>query len=115
MTLINAIGAQAGQQIDLILPDNSVITGFKMQYMDNNQGWFFSLTYKTFVINNMRVVVSPNILRAFRNVIPFGLALDTTDGYENLFINDFSNGRASLYLLDAADVQSVEDIIQNVS
>lgn len=115
MTLINAITQQPGQKIDLILPDNSVVTDFTMQYMDVNQGWFFSLTYGTFVINNMRVTVSPNILRASRRVIPFGLALDTLDGYESLFINDFSNGRASLYLLNPADVQSVEDIIQNVN
>jgi len=74
-----------------------------------------SLVYGTFVLNNYRVVVSPNCLRAFRGVIPFGIACDTTDGYEDLFINDFSNGRASLYLLNSDDVKSVEDIIQNVS
>lgn len=115
MTLINNITEQPSQKVDLILPDNSVIKDFYMQYMDNNQGWFFGLTYGTFVLNGMRAVVSPNILRAFRNVIPFGLGLNTIDGYESLFINDFSNGRASLYLLNANDVQAVEDIIQNVS
>jgi hypothetical protein len=108
MTLIDNITAQPSQKMNLILPDNTIISDFYLTYMDDNQGWFFGLTYGTFVINNMRLVVNPNILRAFNRVIPFSLGVDTTDGYENLFINDFSTRRASLYLLDADDITEVE-------
>ncbi len=108
MTLINNITAQPSQQMNLILPDNTIIKDFYLTYMDNNQGWFFGLTYGNFVINNMRLVVNPNILREFNRVIPFSLGCDTVDGYENLFINDFSNVRASLYLLDQDDIADVE-------
>lgn len=112
MTLIDAVTNQPNQQINLILPDTTIVP-FILQYMDGNQGWFFSMP--SLNINNMALVVSPNCLRDFRRVIDFGLALDTNDGYESVFINDFTNGRASLYLLDAEDVADVEAIIQNVS
>lgn len=115
MTLVNAITQQPNQKINLILSDNSVIQNFIMQYMDGNQGWYFSLVYGTFVINNMRAVVSPNMIRFAKGVVPFGLGIDTTDGYESLFIDDFSKGRASLYLLDETDVNNIEKIILNVS
>lgn len=105
MTLINAITNQPVQSINIILPDTTVVP-FQLQYMDLPQMWFFSLP--TFNINNMALVVNPNILRSFNRVLNFSLGLDTTDGYESLFINDFSNGRASLYLLDADDIAEVE-------
>lgn len=104
MTLIDNITSQPNQLQNLVLPDNTIITNFNMLYMDNNQGWFMSLVYGSFVLNNYRVVVNPNILKAFIGVIPFGIGCDTVDGYEDLFINDFSSGRASLYLLDEDDI-----------
>ncbi len=114
MRLINSITSDAKPKIDLVLPD-STVASLTLKYIDNQQGWYADLTYGTFAYKGFRLTVNPNILRAFRRIIPFGLALTTTDGYEALFINDFSNGRASLYLLDEVDVIEVEDIIQNVS
>ena len=107
MTLIDNITSSPNQQMNLILPDNSVITDFTMTYMDNPQAWFMSMTYGSFVINNFLVSVNPNMLSQFDGVIPFGIGCDTTDGYEPIFINDFSNGRASLYLLDEDDIEEV--------
>jgi hypothetical protein len=79
--------------------------------MRQNQGWYYSIVYGNFVLNNRRVVAGINILRAFRNILPFGFACTTTDKYEPIYIDDFKNGRANFYLLDSTDIVSVENML----
>lgn len=112
MILINELTNQAKQSLNFTLSDGSVIL-FSMNYVDSEQGWFYSVSYlsKGFVIENRRMVMSPNMLRAFREIIPFGFMCATTDGQEPIFQNDFVNGRASFYLLNAADVVLAEEVI----
>ena len=95
------------QSWQIILDDGSAID-FTMWFCDNQKGWFYSLIYGTFSVSNRRLVTSPNMLRQFREVIPFGLAILTTDGQEPVLIDDFANGRASFYVLNADDVAAVE-------
>lgn len=111
MNLITGLTSDANQSQNLILPDGSSAP-FTMTYIDNQQGWFFGISYgSNFSLINRRLVVNPSLLRPWRGIIPFGLALMTTDGYEPIFITDFTSGRASLYLLDADDVQNYENIL----
>ena len=81
---------------------------FTLRYSYNQQGWYYNFTYGSYTVNNRRMVQSANMLRQIRNIIPFGLACLVTDLYEPVFINDFINGRATLYTLNPADVALVE-------
>jgi hypothetical protein len=111
MTLIDSITDQANQTIGLIL-DSGVKITMTLVYKSNQQGWFYSLSQGSVsLFKNRRMVASPNMLRAFRDVLPFGLACATSDGYEPIFADDFSSGRAKLYLLNAADLAIVESTI----
>ena len=84
-----------------------------MEYRDNQRGWFYTLSYpaKGFQTVNRRLVASPNFLRAFRNVLPFGMTCKTTDGAEPILLNDFVSGRVSVYVLNTADVAKAEAAI----
>lgn len=112
MKLINELTNEAKQTLQFILDDGSVIN-FSMQYIDNQQGWFYSFSHSTsgFSVNNRRMVTSPNMIRAFREILPFGFMCFTTDGQEPIFQSDFSSGRAKFYLLNAADVILAEEVI----
>jgi hypothetical protein len=112
MIQVTGLTADAKQSQTLVLPDGS-LAPFYMEYWDNQEGWFFTMSYGTAWsgVMNKRLVVSPNMLRAYRNIIPFGLALTTIDGYEPVFINDFINGRATLYLLDQTDIFYYEGVL----
>lgn len=111
MRQITGLTSDANQSQNIILPDGSNAP-FSMTYFDNQQGWFFNLSYgANFSLVNRRLVVSPNMLRPWRGIIPFGLALMTTDSYEPIFITDFISGRAILYVLDSNDVQHYENIL----
>jgi len=86
----------------------------KLQYSDVNQGWFYSLNYDDLVIiNNARVVTSANMLRNFKNQLPFGLSAITNDGSEPIFVDDFSTGRVSMFLLNESDVAEIEQEFYN--
>ena len=107
MTWINTLTNSANQSMILKLGTGALVN-FSIKYFPNQQGWYYSFNYGSFTINNRRLVVGANLLRAFRNLLPFGFACLTKDGYEPVYQNDFANGRAQFYLLNAADVQSVE-------
>ena len=110
MKIITTLSNDAKQNIKLVLSDNSV-ADLTLEYSDNQKGWFYSITYGTWSSYGRRLVTSPNALRAFRNIVPFGLACYTTDGYEPVDIDDFKNGRVKLYLLTIADVALAESYI----
>jgi hypothetical protein len=117
MTWINTITSDPYQVMTLKL-DNGETIEFTLRYLTNQQGWYYSFTYGAFSINNRALVCSPNLLRAFRHILPFGLACTTEpapDGqmYEPIFKDDFSSKRAKFFLLNANDVADVESVITN--
>ncbi len=111
MQQIKNITADPNQKFKFQLADGTIIF-FELHYVENQKGWFFSLQYKEFALSNRRITCSPNLLRAFRKINPeFGIAVYTTDGnlmYEPIYLDDFSVGRATFFILDAADVLWVE-------
>lgn len=112
MRLITELNADPKQNFKIGLPDGTTVD-FTIRYVANQAGWFYTVIREVgnFQVSNRRLVTSPNMLRAFRNVIPFGFALSTSDGQEPIFKDDFVTGRAKLYLLDSADVAAAEAVI----
>lgn len=108
--------ADPNQNIIIVLDDGTSIN-MTLNYSAGQQGWFYSFNYNNgeYVVNNRRLVTSPNMLSQFSNIIEFGFALTTTDGYEPVFLDDFVSGRASFYILESQDVQIIADTIINVN
>ena len=107
MKQIDSLTNAPRQNWQIVLDDGSLVD-FTMWYCDNQKGWFYSFAYGTFVVSSRRMVTSPNMLRQFREIIPFGLAIYTTDEQEPVTVEDFVNGRAYFYVLNASDVAAVE-------
>ena len=95
------------QSITMILDDNTRVV-FTFTYKPQQMGWFFGFIYGDTNCQNIRLTTSYNILRAYRNWLPFGLRCDTVDDDEPLDQNDFINGYANVYLLTKSDVQAIE-------
>ncbi len=110
MQQVTAITDDPNQTLGIILPDGSTVS-MTLNYIPAQQGWFYSLSYGSFEANLMRIVVSPNMIRRFRNIIPFGLAVTTIDGYEVINQSDWVSGRAQMYALFGTDIQAVETLI----
>ena len=107
MYKINSLGNEPKQQVTLLLEDNSRVV-LNFEYKANQLGWFFSFEYEGIQYNNIRLTTSYNILRAYRNWLPFGLACNTQDGLEPMDLEDFSTNYAQIYLLTKNDITTIE-------
>ena len=63
------------------------------------------------VLNNMRIVNSPNMLHQYRNKIPFGLACFSITQREPNLQDDFSNAASTLYILTEAECQAFTEYL----
>ena len=80
-------------------------------YMGSTQRWIFNFTHPDFPdgsINGQMLCVHPNILRQFKNFLSFGMSCVSNDGTDPVNIEDFANGKITLYILNATEVQTVE-------
>lgn len=87
--------------------DGGDIVELAFYYKENQQGWFFDITYGDFICKTTKLTNCPNIIRQFQEVLPFGLGCSVNDGLEPYFLDDFETGRVEVFLLDSADVQYV--------
>lgn len=107
MYKFTSLGNEPRQQVTMILDDNSRVV-FTFEYRANQLGWFFGYQYEDYTQENIRLVTSYNMLRAYNARLPFGLRCDTVDGEEPMDIEDLTNGYATLYLLTRADCRAIE-------
>ncbi len=79
-----------------------------LTYRPTVQRWVVNISDGTFEVDGINLCVSPNIMRPWKNVVPFGIMCLSIDGLDPFFIDDFSSGRVTMYLLSAADVAAFE-------
>jgi hypothetical protein len=112
MNTIDGITDAPKQTTALTLDDGTKVT-LSIEFRPNQRGWFFDVEREDFIVRGLRLVASPNILRKWRKLVPFGLGVITARGQEPTGQNDFVNGKITLLLLSAADVLEVENFFVN--
>ena len=110
MQQITSITSDSKQRMTLVLENNESVD-FLLYYLPRQQSWFYNFTYNNLTCNSSRVVLSPNALRQFKNIIPFGIAFTANSYVEPFNITDFSSGRVNMYVLNKEEVQFVESEI----
>lgn len=104
MLKIDQVTSDAAQKQKIVLPDGTAFT-FTIRFIPMQYGWFITnLTYGDFILNGLRITVSPNMLHQFKNQIPFGLACFSKQLREPSLQQDFSSGNASLFVLTSDEV-----------
>jgi len=98
----------AARQKCNLIGDNGEVVTLELYFLSTQNGWAYNLSYNDFVLNGALLTVSPNCLRSWQNLLPFGLMCNSIDGYEPQFINDFVDGRITLYLLNRVEVLQIE-------
>jgi hypothetical protein len=102
MRQITALGNDVKQKFRMLFFTNETIEFF-FEYRNTQSGWYWGFTFRGRTIINMRLVLGANIIREFRNTLPFGIACTATDNEPPLDVNDFLNGRVSIYLIEGKD------------
>lgn len=112
MLWLNSFSDAAFQEATLIAEDGSTID-FTLFFASRQNSWFFNISCaaQDFTANGVRLCNSPNLLRQWKNNITFGLAVVSEDAYDPNNIEDLLSNRIQLFLLNAADVQTVEQTI----
>lgn len=115
MNIVNSITQSPNQLHELVLENNKTAK-FILRYYSRMIGWFFDIEYEDVKINGVKVVLHPNILRQFKNKLPFGLMIFTENEspVEPFQITDFQTGRVKLGILNSDEVMQVESEIFNV-
>jgi len=80
-----------------------------LRFLPRIQIWNMDITSGSFTAQGIPLVASPNLLRQWRNIIPFGMACANIYKLDPYQLNDFVSGNSTLYLLDSTDVQNVEN------
>ncbi len=110
MKLISNLSNEASQLTKVVLADGSVAT-FSFVYNAAVERWAFSVSHPDIECDGMVLCAGANVLRMFRNKIPFGLGCYSTDGADPFYIEDFASGRITLYVLDEPEVEFFETAV----
>ena len=114
MQIITGITSEPKQSISIPLPSGDSFT-LTLQFYPQQTGWFYDILYSTrttdFQCNGSRLVTSPNILRQYQDIIPFGISIVTQGGVEPTTQTTFSDEVVTLLLLDEADIALIESEI----
>lgn len=101
-------------QLHTLVLDNNDTADFRLYYAARMQEWFYDLSYQNFIINGAKVVLTPNSLRQFKNILPFGIAFYSDDDIEPFQITDFGYGRVKMGILNAEEVKQIEEEVFNL-
>jgi hypothetical protein len=86
--------------------------GFSFRYMASQNLWKIDVSYGDFEAKGIILVCSPNLLRQWRNILPFGLMVASVDTLDPIYLNDFTEGRVSVYLLNLQEVADFERVFE---
>lgn len=112
MQVITTLTDYPNQRHQLVL-ENRESADFRLYFLARQRSWYYDITYKDLTINCNKVVLTPNSLRQFRNILPFGLAFYTDGFVEPFKIDDFSSGRIKMAILNSDEVKQVEQEVYN--
>lgn len=110
MRFINKLSSAPNQRSILTGNPGQRIT-LSVRYLPTQQTWLMDIEAEGFVLRGAAIVNGVNLLRNYRNLIPFGLVCATDDGVDPAGVEDFESGYARLYLLDRAEVEQVEAVL----
>lgn len=112
MQEITSITSSPNQRMTLVLENNDTVD-FRLYYSVRQQSWFYDLTYNDTTVNCSRVVLTPNSLRQFKRILPFGIGFSADSFVEPFSIDDFSTGRVKMFILNSNEVEEIESEIFN--
>ena len=112
MIQVTNISDDAHQKTTVLLADNSSVV-ITLDYRPRTQGWVMSVIHGVFTRKCVPLCIHPNLLRSERAIIPLGIACVSNDGVDPFDINDFSNDRVKLYVLDNTGNETDVDMIEN--
>ena len=112
MQLITQITNNPIQTMKLVL-DTKELVQFNLRFMPTQMSWYCDVIYNDVEIYGLKVALFPNLLRHFKNMLPFGIGFSANDHVEPFSIEDFTNGRVQMFVLNKQEVEEIESVVFN--
>ena len=88
--------------------DDGSLLQMEFIYRPAIQRWSVNIVHPLLELYGYNLCVQPNILRPWRKLIPFGIAISSLNGLDPINVTDLSDGSVSIFVLSAAEVAQVE-------
>lgn len=112
MILINSLTKSPKQKFILPLETKDIVN-FYMYYMPTQSAWFFDFEYNGQMYNGNKLVLGANILRMYKNSLPFGLCVKAENNIEPYAVYDLAE-RVKIYTLNKEEIKEVETVVFGV-
>lgn len=114
MQEITTITNEPIQRHTLVLENNETVD-FRLFFKPRMQAWYYDFQYlNNAPVKGSKVTLSPNALRQYKKILPFGFAFYADDQVEPFKLDDFSSGRVTLGILNIDEVEQIEKEIYNL-
>lgn len=97
------IGLTTNAKQNLAYPYGEDVIALSFCYSWINLQWLIGVRYKNFTLQEYHLTAGYNALSQYRGVLKWGLRVISVDGEDPYYIDDFTSGRISIYLLDAEE------------
>lgn len=98
----------AADQLILFNLDDGSLLQMRFIYRPGIQRWMVSVSHPLLTLNNFDVCLGPNILRQWKNLVSFGIAVLSDANIDPTQLTDFQDGTVTVNILSAVEVQAVE-------
>lgn len=107
MIEVTALTNSPKQKFNLVIEGYDVVKIY-LEFKSQQEGWFLSLDWgESFSLKNERVSTSPNLLRQFKNLLPFGLLISGSDAIDPVTIDSWVQTN-KMYLIEADELDDIE-------
>lgn len=110
MQQIDNLSSEADQLVTFVLPDGNEMT-LEFIYRPAIERWSVNLSHPNLTLNGVNLCVSANLLRQWRKIINFGLAVISTSGLDPTQVTDLSDGSCTIYVLSSDEATQVETAV----
>lgn len=107
MNILSGLTSQPRQTANFSLA-GGVKVYLYLEYSQISLGWYLNFTYEGVEVSGLRLCASPNILRQWRHLTGWGLAVITTDGFDPAGVGSLADGTTSLCILSEEEVAQLE-------
>ena len=109
MYKINGISDAPYQEFTVGVPNTDEQVKITLRYMPTQRAWYMDFLYKNYEEKSIKLVLSPNLLRSYKKILPFGLSVVSINDMHPMNIDSFTAENNTLYILDKDFVDSLEN------
>lgn len=108
MKKILNIGSEPIQRHTLLFEETEII--LTLRYYPTVGQWFFDAEYKNFKVFGIKLALGVLHMRSRNQPFDFVLQDNAGLGLDCFRVDDFAEGRCSLYLAEAADMEAIRGV-----